>query len=44
MDLIILQFVEVLVSDVHTGETRKHFTLGAGDVAIADRGYAHAQA
>jgi len=43
MDLLTLQFVEVLVSDVHTGETLKHFTLGAGDVAMADRGYAHAQ-
>ena len=43
MDLMTLQFVEVLVSDVHTGETFKHFTLGAGDIAVADRGYAHAQ-
>ena len=43
MDLRTLQFVEVLVSDVHTGETLKHFTLRAGDVALADRGYAHAQ-
>ena len=43
MDLMTLQFVEVLVSDVHTGETLKHFALGAGDVAVADRGYAHAQ-
>ena len=43
MDLLALQFVEVLVSDVHTGETLKHFTLSAGDVAVADRGYAHAQ-
>ena len=43
MDLRTLQFVEVLVSDVHTGETLKHFTLGAGDVALADRGYAQAQ-
>ena len=43
MDLITLQFLEVLVSDVHMGETLKHFTLGAGDVAVADRGYAHAQ-
>ena len=25
MDLMTLQFVEVLVSDVHTGETLKHF-------------------
>jgi hypothetical protein len=38
-----LQFVEVLVSDVHMGETLKHCTLSAGDVAVADRGYAHAQ-
>jgi hypothetical protein len=43
MDLRTLQFVEVLVSDVHTGETFKHFTLGPSDVALADRGYAHAQ-
>jgi len=43
MDLMALQFIEVLVSDVHTGETLKHCTLGAGDVAVADRGYAHAQ-
>jgi hypothetical protein len=43
MDLRTLQFVEVFVSDVHTGETLKHFALGAGDVAVADRGYAHVQ-
>jgi len=43
MDLMTLQFIEVLVSDVHTGETLKHFSLGAGDIAVADRGYAHAQ-
>jgi hypothetical protein len=43
MDLRTLQFVEGLVSDVHTGETLKHCTLGVGDVALADRGYAHAQ-
>lgn len=43
MDLRTLHFVEVLVSAVHTGETLKHFTLGVGDVALADRGYAHAQ-
>ena len=43
MDFITLQFLEVLVSDVHMGETLKHFTLGAGDVVVADRGYAHAQ-
>ena len=43
MDLLSLQFLEVVVSDVHTGETLKHFTLRPGDVAIADRGYAQCQ-
>jgi hypothetical protein len=43
IDLLSLQFLEVLVSDVHTGETLKHFTLRPGDVAIADRGYAQCQ-
>src|SRR2546425_8513124 len=43
MDLLSLQFLEVLVSDVHTGETLKHFTLAPGDVAVADRGYAHCE-
>ena len=43
MDLLSLQFIEVLVSDVHTGETLKHFTLAPGDVVLADRGYAQCQ-
>lgn len=43
MDLVSLEFVEVLISDVHTGETLKHFTLGPGDVAVTDRGYGQAQ-
>ncbi len=43
MDLLSLQFLEVLGSDVHTGETLKHFTLAPGDVAVADRGYAPCQ-
>jgi hypothetical protein len=43
MDLLSLPFVEVLVSDVHTGETLKHCTLAPGDVAVADRGYAQCQ-
>ena len=38
MDLVSLQFLEVVVSDVHTGETLKHFTFAPGDVAVADRG------
>ena len=43
MDLVSLQFLEVLVSDVHTGETLKHFPFAPGDVAVADRGYAQCQ-
>src|SRR5918999_4128954 len=43
MDLVTLEFIEILVTDVHTGETLKHFSLGKGDVAVSDRGYAHAQ-
>jgi len=43
MDLVSLEFVEVLVTDVHGGETLKHFTLGSGDVAVADRGSAPPQ-
>ena len=43
MDFVSLQFLEVLVSDVHTGETLKHFTLAPGDVVLADRGYAQCQ-
>jgi len=43
MDVVSLQFVEVVVSDGHTGETLKHFPLAPGDVAVTDRGYAHAQ-
>jgi hypothetical protein len=38
MDRMAVQFIEVRVSDVPTGATRKHCTLGAGDVAVADRG------
>src|SRR6266536_3433483 len=43
MDLLSLQFLEGLVSDVHTGATLKHVTLGPGDVAVADRGSAQCQ-
>jgi hypothetical protein len=43
MDLVSLQFIEVLVSDVHTGETFQHFPWAPGDVAVADRGYAQCQ-
>lgn len=43
MDLVSLEFIEVLVSDVHTGESLSHFTLEPGDVAVMDRGYSQAQ-
>ena len=43
MDLVSLEFIEVLVTDAHSGETLKHFALGAGDVVVADRGYAQPQ-
>jgi hypothetical protein len=42
-DLLSWQFLEVLGSDVHTGATRKQFTLAPGDGAVADRGYAQCQ-
>jgi len=38
-----LQFLEVLDSDVHTGETLKHFRSVPVMSPWADRGYAHAQ-
>ena len=43
LDLLSLPCIEVLVPDVHTGATRKHFTLRRGDVAVADRGDAQCQ-
>ena len=43
MDLVSLEFQEVLVSDVRGGETLKHFRFQPGDVVVADRGYAQAQ-
>ena len=43
LDLVSLEFIEVLVTDVHSGETLKHFALGPGDVVVADRGYAQPQ-
>jgi Transposase DDE domain len=43
MDLLSLQVIEVLVSDVHSGETLKHCPLASGDVAVTDRGYAQCQ-
>jgi len=42
MDLVQLQFVSITVTDQHTGESLVHFSLGPGDIALADRGYAYA--
>ncbi|MGH8060205.1 MAG: transposase [Candidatus Entotheonellia bacterium] len=41
MDLVTLTFVSITVTDKHTGESLRHFPLGPGDVAVADRGYGH---
>lgn len=38
-----LEFVEIKITDQHTGESLKHFALIAGDVVIADRGYSYAE-
>ena len=43
MELISCRFLEVLVSDVSTSETLRHFTFAPGDIAVADRGYAQCQ-
>ncbi len=40
-DLVEMTFTEILITDKHTGESLKHFTLQAGDLAIADRGFCH---
>jgi hypothetical protein len=39
LDLVSLTFLELVVTDAHTAESLRHFTLGAGDIALADRGY-----
>jgi hypothetical protein len=43
LDVVSLEFLEVSITDVHTGETLKNFALGPGEVAVADRGYAPPQ-
>jgi hypothetical protein len=44
IDLCSLSFTEIIVSDKHMGESVAHFALGAGDVAVMDRGYCQPQA
>lgn len=39
LDLVSLTLLELVVTDVHTAESLRHFTLSAGDIALVDRGY-----
>src|SRR5512143_1197712 len=39
LDLVSLTLLEILVTDTHTAESLRHVTLGAGDIALVDRGY-----
>ena len=39
LDLVSLTFLELVITDAHTAESLRHFTLGAGDIALVDRGY-----
>src|SRR5512143_699572 len=39
LDLLSLTFLELVVTDAHTAESLRHFTLGAGDIALVERGY-----
>ena len=39
LDLVSLTFLERIVTDVHTAESFRHFTLRAGDITLVDRGY-----
>ena len=39
LDLVSLTFLEIVVTDVHTAESLRHFSLKAGDIALVDRGY-----
>lgn len=44
LDLITLQLSHLLISDAKTGESLRHFALGAGEIGLCDRGYCHPQA
>jgi len=39
LDWLSLTFLELVVTDVHSAESVRHFTLGTGDIALVDRGY-----
>ena len=44
LDLVTLELSHLLISDVKTGESLRHFALGPGEIGVADRGYCHPQA
>jgi hypothetical protein len=44
MEMVTLTFTSIAITDKRTGESLKHFPLGPGDVAVADRGYCHPEA
>lgn len=44
LDLVTLEVSHLLISEVTTGESLRHFGLGPGEVGVVDRGYCHPQA
>jgi Transposase DDE domain len=44
LEVVTLTFVSITITDKRTGESLRHFPLGPGDVALADRGYCHPEA
>lgn len=44
VDWVRLHLIHVQVTDVHTGESLRHYPLRDGDVVVADRGYNSASA
>src|SRR5512143_3720354 len=39
LELVSLTVRDIVVTDTHTAESLRHFALGAGDIALVDRGY-----
>lgn len=44
LELLTLRFVDIVVTDKHSGESLRHFTLGIGEIILADRGYCQPEA
>jgi hypothetical protein len=44
MEMVTLTSTDIAITDQRTGESLKHFPLGPGDVAVADRGHCHPEA